>query len=244
MGATVLVAGAAGGVGEGIVRALLRRLPEVQVVATSRDAMRLAHLRERLGAVDDSRLVMLVGNAGSPAHAPALAEQIAREVGPLDVAIASLGGWWDGGPLLDVDHATWRAVMTEMLETHVVFAQAFVPLLLQRPGGFYLGIGGGAALAPVAGSSLVSIAGAAQLMLTRTLAVELAARDLRVLELVANGPVRTYENAASAAPDWITADEIGDVVADLVAGLPPAWPALRERGSVLIMDPQREPFAP
>ena len=51
---TVLVAGAAGGVGEGIVRQLLLRNPDVLVVGTSRSEARLVALRERLGPVDFS----------------------------------------------------------------------------------------------------------------------------------------------------------------------------------------------
>lgn len=234
----VLVAGGAGGVGEGIVRALLAST-DVTVIATSRDAARLALLESRLGTYADARrLIGIVGNAGDPDGARAIAARIADDVGPLDVAIPSLGGWWEGGPLLGVELATWESVMAEMLTTHFVFARTFVPVLERRPGGWYLAIGGGAAFFPVPNASIVSIAAAAQLMLTRALAGETAGRDVRVTELVVNGPVRTRDSEAIAQPDWITADEVGDVVADLVRGGSTAWPALRERGPILVMDPR------
>lgn len=233
----VLVAGGAGGVGEGIVRALLART-DARVIVTSRDRARLALLTDRLwsGAAAD-RLTGIVGNAGEPHGATAIAERIRSEIGRIDVAIPSLGGWWEGGPLLGVDLVTWDAVMTEMLGTHFVFARTFVPELQRRPGGWYLAIGGGAAFFPVPKASLVSIAAAGQVMLTRALAEETAGGGVRISELVVNGPVRTRDSEPIAGPDWITADQVGDVVADLVNGRPATWPALRERGPLIIMDP-------
>jgi NAD(P)-dependent dehydrogenase (short-subunit alcohol dehydrogenase family) len=235
----VLVAGGAGGVGEGIVRALLAST-DVRVVVTSRSAARLEVLERRVGDVADARrLIGIVGNAGDPLGAEAIAERIRAEVGPLHVAVPSLGGWWEGGPLLSADLAAWEAVMTEMLTTHFVFARTFVPELERRPGGWYLGIGGGAAFSPVTNSSIVSIAAAGQVMLTRTLAREHAANGLRVNELVVNGPVRTRDSEAIAEPDWITADEVGQVVAELVRDGTTGWPAWREKPPLLIMDPTR-----
>jgi NAD(P)-dependent dehydrogenase (short-subunit alcohol dehydrogenase family) len=232
----VLVAGGAGGVGEGIVRALLAE-HDLRIIVTSRHADRLALLRAHLGdAADPQRLIGIVGNAGESRDAAAIATQIRTECGTLDVAIPSLGGWWTGA-LLDVDPVTWERVRTEMLDTHVAFALAFVPELLRASGGRYIGIGGGAAFFPVPGSSIVSIAAAAQLMLTRALAAELAGRDVDVVELVVNGPVRTREWESVAQPDWITADEVGRVVADLVQQRTPRWPLRRHHDAILVMNP-------
>jgi NAD(P)-dependent dehydrogenase (short-subunit alcohol dehydrogenase family) len=233
----VLVAGGAGGVGEGIVRALLATTG-VRVVVTSRDPARLALLESRLAAdVAPGRLVGIVGNAGNPNGAEAIARRVREQVGPIDVAIPSLGGWWEGGPLLSVDLATWDAVMHEMLGTHFVFARTFVPELERRPRGWYLAIGGGAAFHPVPNAAIVSVAAAGQAMLTRALAQETKGRAVRVSELVVNGPVRTRDSETIAAPDWITADQVGAVVADLVRDGATSWPAWRERGPLLIMDP-------
>lgn len=237
-GRIVLVAGGAGGVGEGIVRALLAST-DVTVVVTSRRADRLALLQSRLAEhADARRLIGIVGNAGDWQEASAIAERVRDELGGIDIAIPSLGGWWEG-PLIDVDPVTWEAVRTEMLDTHVAFARTFIPELLKRGGGWYLAIGGGAALQPIRNASIVSIAGAAQLMLTRALALELADRDVRISELVVNGPVRTRDSEAIARPRWITADDIGVVVAELVNTGTSTWPAWREDGPLLFMDPKQ-----
>jgi 3-oxoacyl-[acyl-carrier protein] reductase len=237
---TVLVAGGAGGVGEGIVRALLATTGTT-VIVTSRDPARLALLESRLGSHDARRLIGIIGNAGEPASAAVIAERVREELGGIDVAIPSLGGWWEGGPLIEIDMAAWDAVRTEMLDTHVAFARTFVPELLRRAGGFYLAIGGGAALQPIRNASIVSIAAAAQLMLTRSLALELADRDVRIAELVVNGPVRTRDAEASARSSWITADQIGIVVAELVSTGTSTWPAWRTDGPLLFMDPLPRP---
>jgi NAD(P)-dependent dehydrogenase (short-subunit alcohol dehydrogenase family) len=234
----VLVAGGAGGVGEGIVRALLAST-DVTVIATSRDPARLARLESRIGPAEANRFIGIVGDAADPQGSEAIAARIREDAGGLDVAIPSLGGWWDGGPLLGVDVATWDAVIHEMLDTHFVFARTFVPELERRPGGWYLAIGGGAAFFPVPGSGIVSIAAAAQLMLTRALAAETRGRDVRINELVVNGPVRTRDSEALAAPDWITAGEVGTVVAELVREGTTSWPAFRDQGAILVMDPTR-----
>jgi NAD(P)-dependent dehydrogenase (short-subunit alcohol dehydrogenase family) len=236
---TVLVAGGAGGVGEGIVRALLASTAST-VIVTSRDPARLALLGSRLsGYAASRRLAGIVGDAGDPAGADAIAQRVRAEFGGIDVAIPSLGGWWEGGPLVKIDIAKWDAVRTEMLDTHVVFARTFVPELMRRAGGWYLGIGGGAALQPIRNASIVSIAGAAQLMLTRALALELAERDVRINELVVNGPVRTRESDAIAGTDWITADDVGAVIAELVNTGTCTWRAWRTDGPLLFMDPVR-----
>ena len=236
---TVLVAGAAGGVGEGIVRALLAA-GGLRVVATSRDPARLALLEQRVGAAAAGRLVTMAGDAGDPAGAAAIARRVREEFGPLAVAIASLGaGWWEGPPLLETEPAAWDTVMREMLTTHFVFARMFVPELLRAPGGLYLGIGGGAAFHPMPGASIVSVAAAAQLMMTRALATELRGADVRIRELAVNGPIHTRESAAFADPAWITADDVGGVVAELVRDGHTTWPRARVEGPVVVMDPRR-----
>ncbi len=170
---------------------------------------------------------------------PRLRDQIARECGPLDVLIPSLGGWWEGN-LLGSGPEVWDTVMDEMLRTHYVFAHAFVPVLCAQPaGGRYIGIGGGAAYHPVRNSSLVSIAAAAQLMLTRALRQEVENPQVDILELVVDGPVRTRISESMSAAHWITAGEVADVVVELVATGRTTDPAAHTSGPIVRMRPRR-----
>jgi short-subunit dehydrogenase len=105
--------------------------------------------------------------------------------------------------------------MDEMLRAHFIFARTFVPMLQRRGSGRYIGIGGGAAYFPIPFAAPVSIAGAAQLMLTRALRAEVTDPAIDILELVIDGPVRT-RNSEGATPGWIELDEIGPIVVELV----------------------------
>lgn len=235
----MVLAGGTGGVGEGIARALL--LAGHRVIVPSRSTERLALLRSRLreSGADDERLVTLLGHVGDGDEACLVAETIVREHGRVDALVPSLGGWWEGRRLLDVDPATWDVVMAEMLRTHFIFARAFVPLLERQGGGRYIGIGGGAAYYPIVGSSLVSIAAAAQLMLTRVLRAEIGDPRIEILELVVDGPVRTRDSETFATPEWIGADEVGAIVCDLVESGRTTAPATSTQGPIVRMRANR-----
>jgi NAD(P)-dependent dehydrogenase (short-subunit alcohol dehydrogenase family) len=232
----ILVAGGAGGVGEAIVRALLR--DGHQVIVPSRSAERLDRLRDRAGAGVPGELVTFTGHIGTLAGAHTIRDRIARDYGRLDVLVPSLGGWWEGD-LLDATPDVWDAVMDEMLRTHFIFAHVFVPVLCAQPdGGRYIGIGGGAAYFPVHRSSLVSIAAAAQLMLTRALRAEVTEPKVDVLELVVDGPVRTRDSEPIAQPDWIPADDVAAIVAELAATGRSSDPSISVSGPIVRMRPQ------
>ncbi len=230
----VLVAGAAGGIGESTARALLASR-ETAVFGTSRSAERLAELAARLDPEQRPRFTPIVGDAGDFAGAARIAQQI-DALGGADAAVAILGrGWWTGGPLLDAAPDVWRSLLDEMLTAHFAFARALIPRLSSRPGGVYLSIGGGAAFAPMRDAGLVSIAAAAQLMLTRVLARERGAAPPRILELVIDGPVNTRDTREIAEPAWIRDDDVGRVVAEIVLHGATTWSPSRTDGPLVVM---------
>lgn len=212
--ASVLVGGGAGGVGEAIVRFLLRA--GHSVIVPSRSTAKLEILRERLrseGSLEN--LTTIVANIGEVEGAEALRDRLVGETGRIDVAIASLGGWWEGAPLTEIPAEAWDDVMNEMLRTHFVFARTFIPMLQAQGSGRYIGIGGGAAYVPIPGAAPVCVAAAAQLMMTRALRAEIADPAIDILELVIDGPVRTRDSEEIARPGWIELDEIGPIAVDL-----------------------------
>ncbi|MQA83661.1 MAG: SDR family oxidoreductase [Streptosporangiales bacterium] len=205
-----LVAGGAGAVGEGIVRAFLQR--GATVVVPSRSAERLIDLRRRLD--DPENLLTLEGDVSTVEGAAEIRDRALDEAGDLDAVVASVGGWWQGGDLVDVDTATWRRVLDDNLTTHFVLARTFVPVLRERAS-TYLMITGDAADVPVAGASLVSVAAAGLLALFRSLVLELRGSPIRVNVLYL-GPVIT-RNRPDGRPDWLTADEVGTHAAYLAS---------------------------
>jgi NAD(P)-dependent dehydrogenase (short-subunit alcohol dehydrogenase family) len=229
----VLVSGAAGGIGEGIVRALLGG--GAAVVATSRSEERLAELRERIVPELRPALTGIAGDAGDFAGA---AEIVARveALGGANAAVAILGrGWWTSGPLLEIAPGEWKAILDEMLTSHFAFARAAIPMLARRTGSLYLSIGGGAAFEPVPDAGLVSIAAAGQVMLSRVLAREIGAAAPRIVELVVDGPVNTRESRPFAKPNWICDADVGRVVTELVLHGVTSWESVRASGPLIVM---------
>jgi 3-oxoacyl-[acyl-carrier protein] reductase len=238
---TVLVAGAASGIGESIVRRLLDG-GAAKVFATSRTRERLDALSARLETGVQTRFAPIVGDAGDFAGAQRIADHVTAG-GGIDAAIAILGrGWWTGGPLLDMTPAGWNAIVNEMLTSHFAFARAIVPILAGRRESVYLSLGGGAAFEPMPDAGLVSIAAAGQVMLTRVLVRECGPKPPRIAELVINGPVNTRESRHFARPHWITDDDVGTAVAEIVLRGTTTWPATSVKGPVIVMN-ERAPHA-
>jgi 3-oxoacyl-[acyl-carrier protein] reductase len=208
-GKRCLVAGGAGEVGEGIVRVFLRH--GATVLVPSRRARKLDELRQRLGAPGAERLIGLEGDLGTPDGAARIRDAALRG-GRLDAVVASIGSWWSGPRLVELPLDAWHRVLDERLTTHFVCARTFVPVLAENPGSAYTLLNGGAAEAPIPGSGVVSIAGAAQLMLTRVLAAESLGTGVRINTLLVATPIRTRSHA-EGEPGWLTADEVGEYAA-------------------------------
>jgi NAD(P)-dependent dehydrogenase (short-subunit alcohol dehydrogenase family) len=213
-GKTALVAGGAGEVGEGIVKALLH--DGATVIVPSRRAAALDGLRERLGESAGERLATHEANVGTIEGAERLRDVILEQFGRLDVVVASIGHWWQGAPLTGVPFEDWKTVIDDNLTSHFVVARTFLPLLASRSGSSYVFINGDACRVPVPKSGPVSITAAAQLMMKDVVAAELKGRPVRVNSIVIGTPVVT-RSRSKVKPEWLTADEVGRYVAYLVS---------------------------
>lgn len=214
-GQVVLVAGGAGAVGEGIARGLLAA--GATVVVPSRDERRLQAVRERLPADTLDRFTPVVGNVGTIKGAEALRDQVVAELGRIDHAVASLGGWSSGPPLAELSIAEWRRVLDDNLTAHFVAARTFLPVVAAQPGGSYTFIVGPAGeTPPTPGSGPVSVAVAGQLMLKRAFAQEFRHTGVRVNEVMVYAPT-TRERPASATRTTISAEEVGEFIAFLAS---------------------------
>lgn len=198
---TVLVAGGAGAVGEGVVECFLAA--DWRVLVPSRSQARLDAQRERLGQPEN--LTSLLADVGSSSGATALRDQLKAEGIRLHAVVASIGGWRSGPLLVDTPLDDWRAVLEGNLTSHLVLAQAFLPML--PPGSAYTIVVGDTAEDPVRGAGPVSVAASGVLMLSRSLALESAGKGVRVNALVL-GPVKTRR--AAGRYDWITSEEVGE----------------------------------
>jgi NAD(P)-dependent dehydrogenase (short-subunit alcohol dehydrogenase family) len=213
-GRTYLVAGGAGVVGECVTEELLRRGATVAV--PSRSPERLDRLR---AAADSPRLHTVLGDVGDPAGVAEVRARVAAETGPLDGVVASLGAWWEGAPLTEVTHTVWQRILHDNLTAHFLVAQAFLPVLSTRSEGVYVALSGIASLRPIPMSGPISVTDAAQTMLMRAFAAELADEPVRMHEVAILTPVvtRHWAEGDAVEPGWLSGEQVGSYVAD-VAG--------------------------
>lgn len=209
-GKVAYIAGGAGNVGEGIVRAFLKAGAVVAV--SSRKAEKLEELRTYLGDIATSdRFIPIVGEISQVAGAQSIRDQILSKFGKIDAVVASLGGWWFGNkPVTDVSIAEWQQYLDSNLTSHFITARTFLPVLKQQKGATYTLIGGAAAEVPVPNVSLVSIPAAGQLMLAQILMAENKDSAVRINEVIIHSWVETRASQDRSQPTWITADDIGE----------------------------------
>lgn len=203
----ILVAGGTGGVGEGIVEELLSR--GARVLVQSRSAEALESLKERLAGAGEVEGVVadLVSAAGR--HALREAAQ------GVSAVVGSLGGFWQGPPVIDLSHEDLSAVAEVRYRAHLGLAQAILPVL-SGPHAALVQINGIVATLGVPGLSALCISAAAQLALTRCLIAEAAADGPHIASFVIDQLVRT--RALQHLPDGaLTPREVGSVVADYLA---------------------------
>ena len=206
-----LIPGGAGEVGEGIVKAFLTA--GATVVVPSRKPERLMDLQISLGELGNERFVAVTADVGTPEGAHAVRQTILQRFGQLNAVVASLGGWWQGKPLVSVPLEDWANVLHN-LTAHLLVARTFLPMLYNQPGSSYTMINGGAAFEPVPGAGPVSITAAAQLMMKDVLAAEAKGRPVRVNTLALMTPIVT-RSRSQGRPEWLTADEVGTYCAYL-----------------------------
>lgn len=215
-GKITLVAGGAGSVGEGIVRAFLKE--GATVVVSARNTEKLEELRGLLGELATDRFVPLIGDFGQFDAAERLRDEILNKFGRLDAVVASLGGSWTGHvPLTQVSMEDWQKYLQSNLTTHFVAARTFLPVLAQHKGSSYTFLGGAAAEIAIPNYSLVGIPAAGQLMLARVVIEEMKGSGVRINEVVIHSMVATRATQGQAQPQWITADEIGEYTAWLAS---------------------------
>ena len=212
---TVLVIGAAGGVGHGISAYLIATGYAVVAVGRQRDT--LLKLAARLG--EPEALTLLPASVESDVAAQALLRELRdlrrRYVG----VVVAIGSPRRSGRLLDQDEVFLDDKLHADVVSHYIAARHLIPFLAETsPGALYLGIGSAAAEFPWAGYGHHSVTSAAQRMLARVLHDESRGLAVRVQHLSLGGVVRTHLNAHCASNEWLDADEVGAHVAGLIAG--------------------------
>ena len=219
----VLVLGAAGDIGRGVVQALLEA--GKPVLAVDADADALAALRRHH---PQAPLTTLVAAIASDAHAARLAANVrAHAEAGIAGVVASIAGRHDCARLLDQPADALRQTLDEDLMPQLFAARHLLPLLPGDAAAGYVLIGGPGGDYPWAGYGHCSIAAAALRMMVRVLHDEAAGQGVRVQLLAMDAPVQTEANVAQAGSAWPKAIAIGRrALAMLDAGRMPVKPVV------------------
>lgn len=143
-------------------------------------------------------------------------DALLQKFGRIDTVIASVGGWWQGLPVVNIPLETWNEVLANNLTSHFVIAKSFLPVLLEQNAGDYIFIAGQGGVYPVPRSIPIRVAVAGELMLAKGLQAE--NRDSKVqINVLLLGFVNTKERRGYAQDDWITSEDVGEFTARLAA---------------------------
>ncbi|THJ31348.1 NAD(P)H-binding protein [Candidatus Frankia alpina] len=203
MAFSLIVVGATGNVGRGIVAAARQRGWEV--TAVDRDTVGFDALPDEFAGVKTV--------VGSVADAEQAAELAARlDLASVDAVAVNIP--WTPTPVLAT---TWEQAENHLgpyLQLHLSAATTFLPVL--SAGAVYLGMGGGMADIPARGMGVVSMAQAAQRMLYRHLEREARASEVLVREVMIRAMVHGFGQPGEPGPGMLGSDVIGQRVCDVL----------------------------
>jgi len=198
---TMLVVGAAGDVGQGIVEAALAS--GRNVVAAGRSIEKLERLAARFGS---DALAFVAGDLANEESARALWEAAAGKFGAPGEVVISVNAPNRLQGLLDWRSGELGDTLGANALTHFVAAKTFLPLMPED--GRLIGIGGGTADFIFPQMAHVSMGQAALRMMYRGLAKEVKA-GARAQELLIVSMVAGESNRDAAPDEWIRDVEVG-----------------------------------
>ncbi|SPU54808.1 Pyridoxal 4-dehydrogenase [Brevundimonas vesicularis] len=198
---TVLITGAAGGMGALFVRRFLDNGDTVVATDTSRGA--LDALIEKAGAPE--RLVVVEGDISDDASCREVAEAARRKTGRIDVLV-NVAGFFPIQPFLDISADDWRKIIDINLTGTAFMTKAALPLMVGRGWGRIVNIGSASVYPGVPGQAHYVAAKAGVIGLTRSLAREFG-RDGITVNLVAPG-VTVTKAVKESFPEELLKEQI------------------------------------
>ncbi len=186
-GQVAVVTGASRGIGEAVALALAAAGAKVAVA--SRKIEGVQPTADAILAADGEAFAMAC-HTGRREDVEVLAARVRETWGGADILVNNAATSPHYGPLLEAGDAHWDKTFEVNVKGYVSLIQACVPQMRERGGGRIVNIASVAGIYPHSGLGVYGVTKAAVLMLTKTLAVELAGDNIRV-NAIAPGLIRT-----------------------------------------------------
>ena len=197
-GRVAVVTGASRGIGEAIARALAAA--GARVVLASRKLESLQAVADSIQA-DGGEAIAVACHTGRAADAEALAARAEEAFGGVDILVNNAATSPHFGPLLEAEESHWDKTFEVNVKGYVHMMRACVPRMRARGGGRIINIASVAGLVPHSGLGVYGVTKAAVLMLTKTVAAELARDGIRV-NAIAPGLIETrFSEALRSTPE-------------------------------------------
>ena len=185
-GKTALVTGATSGIGQAIAEEFARQ--GAKVVVTGRDHKRGEEVVKTIEAQGGSAVFIQADLTGH-ADAKHLADQAVAALGRVDILVNN-AGTFSFGPTVEIDEATFDAMMTTNVKAPFFLTSAVVPGMVERGYGKVINITTAAAHTGVVGGSAYGASKAALALLTKSWAKEFASTGVNV-NAISPGPIKT-----------------------------------------------------
>jgi 3-oxoacyl-[acyl-carrier protein] reductase len=186
----VLITGASSGIGEALARAFAAQGSHLALHFNSHGDAAEA-LANEIAAASGRKPALVRGDLVKRGEARRVVDDAAAALGGLDILINNAGGIGERRPISDVDDALFDFVYDLNVRSVIAASQAAIPHFEKRGGGNIVNVGSIAGIdGGGPGSSMYSTAKAAVHNITRHLATDLAAKNIRV-NTVAPGAIAT-----------------------------------------------------
>lgn len=199
-GRVAVVTGASRGIGAAIAQALAGA--GARVVLASRKMEELEAMAESIRGSGGEALAVSC-HTGRAAEVEALAARAVEAFGGVDVLVNNAATSPHFGPIVEAEESHWDKTFEVNVKGYMHAIRACVPRMRERGGGSIVNVASVAGMVPHSGLGVYGVSKAAVLMLTKTLAIELARDKIRV-NAIAPGLIETrFSEALRASPEMV-----------------------------------------
>lgn len=180
-GKAAMVAGASRGLGYGVARALAREGARVSMSSSNAEAITAA--AERIAKETRAELFATACDVRSADAISRWATATRDRFGSIDLLFTNSGGP-PAGPAVSFDDAAWQRASELLVFSVIRMVRAVVPSMIERGGGAILVSTSASVKEPIPNLGLSTVMRASVSALSKTLALELASKKIRVNQII------------------------------------------------------------